>query len=262
MALRWMSCVAVVGVSSPFLHDSDRRCRLRTCSVTSSCPRYAGQLVRWGRRWGKRVAASICEPSTGRWDTCLPQCAAGRGAVGWVLWTAHRYDGSGSVVTARIIRVLRYAGRAIILTVAFLYFLIDFIFFSVLRPLRRRLMALPWIRIVREWVAGLNRYVALVLLLVPWLLLEPIKPIAFLLFTRKHHLAATLLIVVGEIIKLTLFEQLFDMTKPKLMTFPWFAWCYGKWRAAIEHVRSLPVWHKMLDRYRTVRARTLRGRIS
>ncbi len=150
--------------------------------------------------------------------------------------------------------VLRYAGRAILLTVAFLYFLIDFIFFSVLRPLRRRLMALRWIRVVREWVAGLNRYVALVLLLVPWLILEPIKPIAFLLFTRKHHLAATLLIVVGEIIKLTLFEQLFDMTKPKLMTFPWFAWCYGRWRAAIEYVRSLPVWHKMLDRYRAVRA--------
>jgi hypothetical protein len=32
-------------------------------------------------------------------------------------------------VIARIIRVLRYAGRAIILAVAFLYFLIDFIFF-------------------------------------------------------------------------------------------------------------------------------------
>jgi hypothetical protein len=123
-------------------------------------------------------------------------------------------------------------------------------------------MALRWVRIVREWVAGLNRYVALVLLLVPWLLLEPMKPIAFILFARKHHLAATLLIVAGEIIKLTLFEQLFDMTKPKLMTFPWFSWCYGKWRAAIEYVRSLHVWHKMLDRYRTVRALALRGRIS
>jgi hypothetical protein len=167
-----------------------------------------------------------------------------------------------STVTARIIRVLRYAGRAIILAVAFLYFLIDFIFFSVLRPLRRRLMALRWVRIVREWVAGLNRYVALVLLLVPWLLLEPIKPIAFLLFARKHHLAATLLIVVGEIIKLTLFEQLFDTTKPKLMTFPWFAWCYGRWRAAIEHVRSLPVWHKIHRWFRIVRAWALRGRIS
>jgi hypothetical protein len=166
----------------------------------------------------------------------------------------HRYDGSGSTVIDGITRVLRYAGRAILLTVAFLYFLIDLIFFSIVRPLRRRLMALRWVRRLREWVAGLNRYAALVLLFVPWLILEPIKPIGFVLLAHKHHLAATLLIVAGEIIKLTLFEQLLDMTKPKLMTFPWFARCYGRWRAAIEYVRSLPVWNKMLDWHRTVRA--------
>ena len=73
------------------------------------------------------------------------------------------------------------------------------------------------------------------LLLVPWLILEPIKPIGFVLLAHKHHLAATLLIIVGEVVKLTLFEQLFDMTKPKLMSFRWFAWCYGRWRAAIEY---------------------------
>ena len=78
----------------------------------------------------------------------------------------------------------------------------------------------------------------------------------------QHHLAATLLIVVGEVVKLTLFEQLFDMTRPKLMSFRWFAWGYGRWRAALEYVRSLPVWRKMLRCYRTVRAWALRWRIS
>ena len=126
--------------------------------------------------------------------------------------------------------------------------------------MQRRIMALRWARVLREWVAGLNRYAALLLLVVPWLVLEPIKPMAFLLFARKHHLAATLLIVVGEVVKLTLFEQLFDMTKPKLMSFGWFAWGYGRWRAAIDHLRSLPVWRKMLSWYRTVRARLLRWR--
>jgi hypothetical protein len=98
------------------------------------------------------------------------------------------------------------------------------------------------------------RYAALLLLLVPWLILEPIKPIGFLLFSRKHHLAATLLIVSGEVVKLTLFEQLFEMTKPKLMTFHWFAWCYSRWQAAVEYLRSLPLWHRMWDRFATVRA--------
>lgn len=161
---------------------------------------------------------------------------------------------SESSVTDRIHRVLRYAARAILLTVVFLYFLIDLIFFSALRPLRRRLLALKWVRRLRDWVGGLNRYAALLLLVVPWLILEPIKPIGFLLFAHMHHFAATLLIVVGEVVKLTLFEQLFDMTRPKLMSFRWFALCYIRWRETVEYLRSLPVWQRMLGFYHTVRA--------
>jgi hypothetical protein len=73
--------------------------------------------------------------------------------------------------------VLRRTARPILLTVAVLYFLIDLIFLSVVRPLRRRIMALSWMRKSREWVGNLNRYAALLLLLVPWLVLEPIKPL-------------------------------------------------------------------------------------
>jgi hypothetical protein len=100
-------------------------------------------------------------------------------------------------VTDQVHKILRYAARAILLTVAFLWFLIDFIFFSIIRPLRRRLMALQSVKRLRERVSRLNRYSALLLLLVPWLILEPIKPIGFLLFTHKHHFAATILIVGG-----------------------------------------------------------------
>jgi hypothetical protein len=156
--------------------------------------------------------------------------------------------------------VLRRSARAILLTIAALYFLIDLIFFAVVRPLRRRIMALKWVRRSREWVGKLNRYAALLLLLVPWLILEPIKPIGFLLFSHKHHLAATLLIVGGEVVKLTLFEQLFDMTRPKLMTFHWFAWSYSRWQAAIEYLRSLPLWRRMRDWYSTVQAWVRRRR--
>ena len=114
-------------------------------------------------------------------------------------------------------------------------------------------MALHCVHRMREWVGSTNRYTALLLLLVPWLILEPIKPIGFLLFTHKHHLAATILIVVGEVVKLTLFEQLFDMAKPKLMSLRWFAWCYCTWRAAIDYLRSIPLWQRMLNLYRTTR---------
>jgi hypothetical protein len=153
----------------------------------------------------------------------------------------------------QISKVSRYAARAVLLTVAVLYFLIDLIFLSIVRPLRRRLMALRWVRQLREWISTLNRYAALILLVVPWLILEPIKPLGFILFRHKHHLAATLLIIGGELVKLSVSEQLFDVTKPKLMSFFWFAWCYNRWRNAIEYLRSLLVWRRMLDGYRNIR---------
>ena len=154
----------------------------------------------------------------------------------------------------RLRRILRYGVRAVLITFATLYFLIDLLFLSVLRPLRRRLMALRLVQRLREWVVTWNRYAALTLFIVPWLLLEPIKPMAFLLFAHRHHAAGTLLIVGGEIFKLTLLEQLFDMTKPQLLTFPWFAWGYVHWRAALSYLRSLPVWLRVQQRYRSIRA--------
>jgi hypothetical protein len=92
----------------------------------------------------------------------------------------------------------------VLLAFVIIYLLIDLIFLSILRPIRRRLMALPWLRDFRAEVGSLNRYAALLLLLVPWLILEPLKPFSIVLFTHKHHLSATLLIVGSEVIKLTL----------------------------------------------------------
>lgn len=151
-------------------------------------------------------------------------------------------------------RIARYVLRAILLALAVLYFLIDLLFLSLLRPLRRRLMALRLLQRLRESVATWNRYAALLLLLVPWAILEPVKPIALYLFAHHHHSTATLLVVGGEIVKLTLLDQVFDMTKPKLMTFAWFAWGYGRWQAALERLRALPAWRRVRAWYRTVRA--------
>jgi len=68
------------------------------------------------------------------------------------------------MAAVKVLEVLRRAARAILLTITASYFLIDLIFFSVVRPLRRRIMALSWMRRSREWVGNLNRYAALLLL--------------------------------------------------------------------------------------------------
>ncbi|MEJ0019193.1 MAG: hypothetical protein WDN25_22100 [Acetobacteraceae bacterium] len=144
--------------------------------------------------------------------------------------------------------------RALLILFATVYFLIDVLFLSAIRPLRRRLMGLRLAQRLRKWVSGLNRYAALALLAVPWALLEPLKPIGLYLFAHHRHTSATVLIVIGEIVKLTLLDQIFDMTKPKLLTFPWFAWGYARWEAVLARLRSLPLWQRIVYRYRMARA--------
>ena len=138
--------------------------------------------------------------------------------------------------------LMRRIGRKFVLALALIYFLLDVLFLSVVRPIRQRIMAWRWMMRMRDWVMTLHPYVALSLLLVPWLILEPLKPIGFLLLKRHQHLAGILVLVVGELGKLAIFDQLFDMTKPKLLTLPWFARLYETWRAALDRLRALFSW--------------------
>jgi hypothetical protein len=147
----------------------------------------------------------------------------------------------------RVRKTVSNVGGVVLLTFVIIYLLIDLIFLSIMRPLRRRLLALSWLMNFRAKLDSLNRYSALLLLLVPWVILEPLKPLSIILFTHKHHLSATLLMVGGEVIKLTLLEQIFDVTKPKLLTFGWFAWGYGKWRENVDYIHSLTVWRSVHD---------------
>ena len=151
-------------------------------------------------------------------------------------------------------RLPRRVFRAVLLVAAAVYFLIDLLFLSLLRPLRRRILALRPLQRMQAWVATLNRYAALLLLVIPWLILEPAKPIALYLFAHGHRTSAALLVVGGEIVKLTLLDQVFHMARPALMTFPWFAWGYRRWQAASAHLRSLVAWRWVRHRYRIVRA--------
>ena len=158
----------------------------------------------------------------------------------------------------RIRRIPRYALRAILISIAIVYFLVDLLFLSVLRPLRRRLQSWRPLQELRDWIATLNRYAALLLLVVPWSILEPIKPIAFLLFAHHRRFAGMVLIVAGEIVKLTLLDQLFAMVRPKLMTFPWFAAAYDRWEAALAWLHSLPAWRRVRNWYRSVKSSVVR----
>jgi hypothetical protein len=91
-----------------------------------------------------------------------------------------------SHLQATLRRTLRRIGRVILYGLAVVYSIIDLAFLSFIRRLRRRLLRGGRLH---AWIEGLNRYVALSLVLVPLAILEPVKPVAFYLTAKGHVLS-------------------------------------------------------------------------
>ena len=160
-----------------------------------------------------------------------------------------------SHVQAAVRHTLRRIGRAVLYGLAAIYFIIDLAFLSFIRPLRHRLLGSGRLH---AWIGGLNRYVALSLVLVPLAILEPVKPVAFYLTAKGHVLSGGAVLILGEIIKVTLVEQAIEITKPKLMSFRWFAWAYGQWEAVIDRLRAIDAWQAIRRQFHAIVARVRR----
>jgi hypothetical protein len=155
-------------------------------------------------------------------------------------------------------RIRRGAKRVLVPVVAFvatLYFLIDALFLWFLRPIADWLGRLRILEGIRAWIQSLGPYPTLALFLVPLIILEPVKPVAFYLLASGHFLASTLLLVIGELLKITLVERLFRLGKDKLMSIAAFAWAYGVVTRWLGYLQSLPPWQAVLRRYLAIKAR-------
>lgn len=100
-------------------------------------------------------------------------------------------------------------------------------------PLARlfgRLRALPlWAR-VEQWVQRLPPYGAVVAFFMPAAALFPIKLAALWLIGEGRPMLGLLLIVAAKIVGTAIVARLFQLTQPTLMTLPWFARWYGRWK--------------------------------
>jgi hypothetical protein len=126
------------------------------------------------------------------------------------------------------------------------YFLVDVIFMAIARPVANWCANHAVFVQLRKWIASLRPYPALALLAVPFILLEPIKPIAAYLAATSHVRTALIIIIIGELLKLVVVERLFCITRDKLMLIPKFAWAYAKFRRVKD-------WLEATDAWRTVR---------
>lgn len=126
-------------------------------------------------------------------------------------------------------------------------------------PLARwleRLARLPLIGWIERRIAALPPYPALLLLAVPAVLLLPVKLLALWLIGRGQLLTGLVVIVAAKVIGTALVARLFMLTRPALLTLPWFTRLHDRWviwkDALLARVRASPPWRV---------ARALRGRL-
>ncbi len=143
---------------------------------------------------------------------------------------------------AALRRVAAVVLRPIIAILAVVYFVLDVLVLSLVRPIGGRLARLPFFLWLAQQVDRLGPYPTLALFLIPLVVLEPAKPVGLYLIGTKRVIAGTLVIVLAEVLKVFLLERLFHMSRPKLMAIPAFAWAYSLVMRWLAYLEALPPW--------------------
>jgi hypothetical protein len=159
-----------------------------------------------------------------------------------------------AVEPAAMKRALKLLGYVLVTV----YFVADLVFESVARPLSAWIGRLQILAPVNAWIARLRPYPALALFSVPVVALEPVKPVGAFLVSGGHVVEGVLTIAAGEILKITLVERLFNLTRDRLMQIPTFVVIYRHWIRFHDWVTSSEIWRWACDQI--ARLKSLFGR--
>ena len=150
------------------------------------------------------------------------------------------------------------AVKPVVIAFAVLYFVIDALFFALIKPLAAWLSRLRIFTRVGSWVRSLGPYATLALFVIPFVVLEPIKPVGLYLIATGRVKDGTLVIGVGEVLKITLVERIFQVGRAKLMTIPAFARSYEFVMSCRAYLETLAIWQAMLRWVQAIKERAHR----
>ena len=109
-----------------------------------------------------------------------------------------------------------------------------------------QLAKLPIIGRIERWIGSLPPYGALVMLILPGLLLLPIKLLALWLIGKHRAIMGISVILIAKVVGTALVARIFQLIHPALMRLPWFVPIYGRWtrwkEALLAWVRASWAW--------------------
>jgi len=116
-------------------------------------------------------------------------------------------------------------------------------------PLQRLMAALGRLPLLRQAEAALRRlppYAALVVLVLPSLLILPVKLLALWLIGQGKALLGLAVIIVAKVVGTAVLARIFHLIQPALLQLPWFARFYQRWlnwkTGLLAWARATPAW--------------------
>ncbi len=134
---------------------------------------------------------------------------------------------------------------------AVLYFLLDVLFLTFIRPIVRALAKLGLFDRVARAIGSLGPYTTLALFVVPLIVLEPAKPLGLYFMAQGHAIRGIIVIAGGELLKIVIVERIYHIGQPKLMTIPLFARTHDFVAGWADWLKALPPWQAVTRRFRT-----------
>jgi hypothetical protein len=141
--------------------------------------------------------------------------------------------------------ILKTIFEPFVIVVAAVYFAIDALALAILKPLSRKIANLKVFKFIESWIASLGPYSTLALFVVPLVLLEPIKPLSAYFVASGHIIFGVLVLIIGEVLKVTIVERIFHIGRDKLMTIKAFAWIYNFAFGWLTWLQALPAWQSV-----------------
>ncbi len=162
-------------------------------------------------------------------------------------------------------QVLKVGGRVVAVLVVVVWLALDDLFFLIVRPLVAWLSRLAPFKRLGAIIARLPPYGVLVLLAIPFVVVEPFKVLALYLIATGVVIRGVLLLIAAYFVSILTLDSLYQAGHGQLMKIGWFArlikwivelrdWALGwvrttaAWKWAAARAASVRVWARSLVR--------------
>lgn len=139
--------------------------------------------------------------------------------------------------------------KKLLLSILAIFLIVEEWLWDVLTALGHKLVVWLHLARVERWLATLSPWGAMASFLLPTTILLPVQLAALLLSAHGRVVEGLGLLIAAKILATLLIARIFNLTRPQLLTFVWFAKLYAtisRWLAwAHERLRATAVYQQM-----------------